>query len=57
MQNGDIINFRFNVLCTIQNSNYINWIETGYQGHQFGVVNVLHERPLAPLLRMELEGS
>jgi hypothetical protein len=29
---GDIINFRFNVLCTIQNTNYINWIKSDIEG-------------------------
>ncbi|NQT70206.1 MAG: hypothetical protein HQ552_11560 [Desulfobacteraceae bacterium] len=32
MQNGDIINFRFNVLCTVQNTNYINWIKPETKG-------------------------
>ncbi len=29
---GDSINFRFNVLCTIQNTNYINWIKPDIEG-------------------------
>lgn len=32
MQNGDIINVRFNVLCTIQNTNYINGIKLDIKG-------------------------
>lgn len=32
VQNGDIISFPFNVLCTIQNTNYINWIKPDIKG-------------------------
>ena len=50
MQNGDIINLRFDIfMCNTEYKLY-ELDKTGYQGHQFGVMNALHERPLAIMI-------